>query len=110
MSTPGHLNMDTRIEAITLRRDHPEIARHAYISGAWIWVKFDEKPDASTIETLKSRGYKWASKKREWYNSCGIKARKRKKNGAPINHRQLHGVVEVNPDDSAVAVKELAKE
>lgn len=34
------------------------------ICGLWVWVSGDTKP---VKETLKTAGYKWASKKEKWY-------------------------------------------
>lgn len=95
---PGHLNMETRVEAISLKRDCPDIAPFAYISGSWVWVKFPSPPGEDVIKRLRARGYSYASKKREWYNTCGVRCRKRK-GARTVGHVAIHGAVPIDPDN-----------
>jgi len=44
-----------------------KLGGQAVITGSWVWVTFDSKPDKSTREQLKELGYKWAPKKGKWY-------------------------------------------
>lgn len=99
---PGHLNQNTRHEALELREKHPDIARYAYISGAWIWIAFPEKPPAETRQILKDRGYHYCSTKREWYHQCGVRPRKFSRGS--IDHLQYHGAIPIQPDDTALAM------
>ena len=55
-----------------LRCEHPDVARHCRIVGAWVWAEFPDKPDACTRETLKSLKFRWNSKRKAWQNPCGV--------------------------------------
>lgn len=53
---------DALNEALNAIIDLPGI--RIEICGAWVWVSGDTKP---VKDTLKEAGYKWASKKFQWY-------------------------------------------
>ena len=55
-----------------LRRDHPDVARHCRIVGAWVWAEFPNKPSAEDRAVLKTLKFRWNPKRKAWQNSCGV--------------------------------------
>ncbi len=51
------------------------------VVGAWVWVEFEEKPDADTRAALKEAGFRWIKKRGKWAHNGGVKSRAGK--GAP---------------------------
>jgi hypothetical protein len=95
---PGHLNIDTRVEAIALRRDLPDVAQFAYLAGSWIWVRLPENtPRAAELTT---RGYSFSRRKGEWYNPCGVlpERKGRRRSG---DHKR-YGTIPIDPDNTRV--------
>ena len=52
----------------------------AELVGAWVWVSFEEKPDAETRKLLKDAGFRWVKKRGKWAHNCGIRTRGSKGN------------------------------
>jgi hypothetical protein len=44
----------------------------AYVVGAWVWVKFEDKPAPEIREELKSAGFHWNRERGVWQHSGGV--------------------------------------
>lgn len=62
----------------------------AEVVGRWVWVKFENKPDDSTRDALKARGFRWVKARSQWAHACGIRSRR-----GPGDPRERYGSVPV---------------
>ena len=60
--------LDNLIDVIEFCREH---ALPADVVGRWVWIRFDDKPDADTRELLKAAGFKWVRRRGQWAHNCG---------------------------------------
>ena len=57
--------------------------RHGFpadVVGRWVWIRFDEKPDARTRDLLKGAGFRWVKIRGQWAHNCGYHSRRGKGN------------------------------
>ena len=47
----------------------------ARVVGRWVWIKFDDKPDAGTRQSLKDFGFRWSRRRGQWAHNCGHSSR-----------------------------------
>ena len=47
----------------------------ARVVGKWVWVEFDDKPSADVRSGLKTAGFKWSKRRKQWAHSCGLPCR-----------------------------------
>jgi hypothetical protein len=43
----------------------------ARVVGKWVWLKFDEKPNATIRQGLKDMGFRWSKRRGQWAHNCG---------------------------------------
>lgn len=48
----------------------------ADVVGAWVWCKFESKPEADLRKLLSAAGFRWHNKRGEWYHNCGVFSRR----------------------------------
>lgn len=70
----------------------------ADIVGRWIWVKFDNKPNAEVRQLMKDFGFRWSKRRGEWAHNCGYACTRGR-----CNPRDKYGEVSVDKDKQAVA-------
>lgn len=52
----------------------------ATVVGAWVWLRFPEKPAAEVRKLLSSVGFRWIAKREMWAHPCGKFSRGGKEN------------------------------
>jgi hypothetical protein len=85
-------------EVVAALDERPEVKRHAYVVGAWVWVQFPTSPNAETREWLKDWGFRWNSKRQAWQHPCGAF---RSRSGD--DPRGRYGVVRLEDDAEGAA-------
>ena len=47
----------------------------ARVVGRWVWIQFDNKPNAEIRQALKDFGFRWSRRSGQWSHSCGHSCR-----------------------------------
>ena len=66
----------------------------AEIVGRWVWLSFEQKPNAEIRQKLKDFGFRWVHRRGRWAHNCGHYSRQGK--GDP---RLKYGAVPVDEID-----------
>ena len=56
------------VEVLQFCRDNNLPAR---VVGQWVWIKFPTKPRPAMREKLEQVGFRWSSRRKQWYHNCG---------------------------------------
>ena len=90
--------LETQVEVVVFCRDH---ALPAEVVGRWIWINFPDKPALEVRQLLKAAGFRWSSKREQWYHICGCRSYGR---GGP-DPRTRYGSIRVEsiPADEVAA-------
>ncbi len=80
---------ETQVQVVIFCRENHLPAE---VVGRWVWIRFDEKPSLGVRQTLKAAGFRWSSKREQWYHRCGWNRTGR---GGP-DPRYRYGSVSVN--------------
>jgi len=57
------------------------------IVGGWVWARFGNRPDETTIAALKKSGFRWSKAKRRWYFVGAISTARRRHSWQEITSR-----------------------
>jgi hypothetical protein len=79
-------------EVIAAVSHNPEVAQHAYVVGAWIWVEFKSIPSTDARAFLVENGFHWNKTRQVWQHNCGV-MRRANRRGDP---RYSYGVQRLN--------------
>lgn len=60
--------------------------------GRWVWVRFTTKPSADTRAEMTRAGFRFNSKRGEWYHWCAVPARRPKGKTGPAP-RSIYGSI-----------------
>ena len=59
------------VDVVVFCREH---GLPADVVGRWVWIRFDRKPGREVRRVLKAAGFRWSSKREQWYHTCGCRS------------------------------------
>ena len=71
----------------------------AEVVGRWVWIRFDRKPGPEVRRILKAAGFRWSSKREQWYHTAGCRSYGR---GGP-DPRTRYGSIPVGEIETSAA-------
>lgn len=61
--------MHSMTEVLEFCRENSMPAR---VVGRWVWLKFPGKPKQAILDAIKSFGFRWSPRRKQWSHNCGV--------------------------------------
>jgi len=86
-----------------LKEECGELFDKAIIVGRWVWIEFDEIPDADLRRYLKELGFHFSRRRSAWQHPCGHEVKRRSHD----DPRNRYGAVPVSDMEQETQVQHV---